>query len=486
MHRFLRKNRHIIVWIVVFAFVVGGGLFGYGAYISNRNYVAQQKRQAIAVVNKEPISALEFYQRLRAASQYLMGLPSDQLLVYKYQILNSLIDKTLLLQQAEKEKIKVKVTEEDVDKYIEGILAQNEMTEDELKEALKNNNITMADWRKDIKAYLKEEKTIDALIEKVTSDITVTDEEIIEEYERVRVSRIFISKKEDGNSGKIKAEEALAKIKEGVDFAEVAKNFSEAVDAQTGGDVGFISHAGYRLGKLLTEKAFALEVGQVSDIIETDSGYHILKVTERKDAEGEEFEAQKEEIKERLLNIKKAQAQSKWFQEIKNEAKIEINYPHLAGYKALIEEDYENAVKYFEEAVSEAPENEAYYSFLAQAYKGMNNNEKAITALEKAIEIAPDDWELYLNMGQIYKDLKNKEKAIEYFKKASEHAGDKRWAHTRLKTIFTEMNESELAEAEQTIINEIAQKEMEEAKKLKEKQMTEQTDEENTEESSNN
>jgi peptidyl-prolyl cis-trans isomerase D len=120
----------------------------------------------------------------------------------------------------------------------------------------------------------------------------------------VRASHILF--KSDGTdpakdaAAKAKADEVLAKIKAGSDFAEMAKQFSEDSSAAQGGDVGFFPRQG-KMVEQFSEAAFGLPVNQVSEVVKTNFGYHIIKATEIREASLKTLDSVKDEIKNNLL-----------------------------------------------------------------------------------------------------------------------------------------------------------------------------------------
>ena len=115
---------------------------------------------------------------------------------------------------------------------------------------------------------------------------------------------------------KKKAEEALKKVKSGEDFAQVAKEYSEDSTASNGGELGTFGK-----GQMVSEfenAAFSMKPGEISDIIKTQYGYHIIKVTERVD-EQKSYDDVKDEIKSTLAS----QEYSKYIEKIEKNTKIE-------------------------------------------------------------------------------------------------------------------------------------------------------------------
>ncbi|MGE5238955.1 MAG: peptidylprolyl isomerase [Chloroflexota bacterium] len=145
----------------------------------------------------------------------------------------------------------------------------------------------------------------------IVDKIVVTEEEMSSYYkahqeeftapEQVKASHILIrvdatTSEDTRNKAKEKASEILARIKKGEDFGTLASEFSEDPGSKAkGGDLGFFSRG--MMVKPFEDAAFSLKPGEVSDMVETQFGYHIIKVSERKDAEVQPYESVKEAVK---------------------------------------------------------------------------------------------------------------------------------------------------------------------------------------------
>jgi peptidyl-prolyl cis-trans isomerase C len=154
--------------------------------------------------------------------------------------------------------------------------------------------------------------------------------------EQVRVSHILIKPKyvdpnvdpnadpnEAKAAAKAKAENLLKQIKDGADFAELAKANSDCPSAPNGGDLGFVPKG--ETTPAFEKAAFELQVGQVSDVVETEYGYHIIKVTDHKDASKTSFEDAKDDIIKQLIQKKQSELADEYIESLK--AKANIVYP---------------------------------------------------------------------------------------------------------------------------------------------------------------
>ena len=146
--------------------------------------------------------------------------------------------------------------------------------------------------------------------------------------ELIKVRQIFVKVDASANEkqkteAKQKAEGILRKIKDGEDFGKLATEFSDdTLSKAKGGDMGYISK-----GKIMPEfenVAFALKPGEVSEVVTTGLGYHILKVDEKKEAVLEPFEKIKDKVKERVLADYRQKKVAEFFSKSMEDAKAEI------------------------------------------------------------------------------------------------------------------------------------------------------------------
>jgi len=230
------------------------------------------------------------------------------------------------------------VTEEDINDLIKTMAASQKMSVDDMKALIEASGQSFEQWKQQMQfekgiAYQK-------LFESRFDDkVNITEEDARKYYsenqqqfeipEQVRASHILIKPDtSDPNvepalakaAAKAKAEELLKQIKDGDDFAELALANSGCPSSARGGDLGFFSRG--RMVPAFEEAAFALEVGQVSDIVETQFGYHIIKVTDRKDASATMFEQAKDDILKLLTQTRQAELAKEYIESLKAQANI--------------------------------------------------------------------------------------------------------------------------------------------------------------------
>lgn len=190
------------------------------------------------------------------------------------------------------------------------------------------------DKNKDVKEVLKEAKRkilmAKFIEEEIEKKVTVKEEEARDYYEKnkdnfmmpetLRASHILLKTEE-------KAKEVLDKLGAGADFAKLAEEESIDITNKRGGDVGY-----FRKGQLIPEfeeACFRLETGQISQIVKTSFGYHIIKLTDRKPAQARSFEDIKDEIKAMLTSAKRKERFNQIIRKLKENTAIEINQEML-------------------------------------------------------------------------------------------------------------------------------------------------------------
>ena len=179
-----------------------------------------------------------------------------------------------------------------------------------------------------------------ALIEEtVNKNVTVTDEEIEEYYknnisefqvpEKVKVSHILIAVASDAGENvkaekKKQAEQILYKVKAGENFAELAEQYSDdAPTKKRGGVLGFFPRGSK--SSEIEEVAFNLKKGEVSDIVLTDKGYHIIKMIDKKEGTTKLLEESRKKITSKLTQQKKSEAIQRLLEDLKAKTKVVIH-----------------------------------------------------------------------------------------------------------------------------------------------------------------
>jgi parvulin-like peptidyl-prolyl isomerase len=327
-----------ILIVVIAAFGISI-FYGLGQY---RSSGGQKRTYYIAEVNESGITSDQLQKTfLNAISRYddktLSNLDQPAIVSFKKNILDQLIDYELLYQQAQKEK--VKIHNDEINLEIDKI-KDNFSSPEEFDEALKANNITLAQLKDDIKRQLM----INSILEETKNQISITDDELLEYYnenkeslfepEQVHARHILVETAEKANN-------LLLQLKEGLtDFAELAKEKSIGPSAPNGGDLGFFARG--QMVKEFEEAAFSLKPGKISGVVQTQFGYHIIKCEEKKEEYSPTFEEAEEKISNTLRNQKENEGISALISKLREEAVIVYNYDFDAEIESLKSSAKEN------------------------------------------------------------------------------------------------------------------------------------------------
>jgi len=181
----LRNNSKIIVYIVVAAFVVTGGLMGFGSYMSQNSPSGgnSNSSQYIARVNDKGITPQQFLSVLRNSASQADNLTQAEVIPFRLNVLNSMIEREILLSEADEMGVSVEVDDNAVEKRIDEILKQNDLTKEELKSNLESQDYTYEQFKSDIRNNIVNSEKINRVKESTYSNIEVTEEEIQSTYE---------------------------------------------------------------------------------------------------------------------------------------------------------------------------------------------------------------------------------------------------------------------------------------------------------------
>lgn len=322
--------------------------------------------RTLATVNGEAILQSEFDKNADPVlDQFQKSTPAadqtpDRIKDLKKRVLDQMIDDRLLAQEAKKKNIHVSTLE--VDDGVKKVRTRFS-TDDEFNDELKKEGMSYEDFRKHIQDQISVIKLIDQEVKSKTPPPTddetrdlyntllaiVNDKPIpgshtaseIEELqslakamvhrfgERIRARHILI--RVDTHASPDERAAALKKIKDiqkqlkdGADFSELAKKYSEDPGSKDrGGDLGYFSHGD--MVPAFEKVAFTTPVGQTSDIVTTEYGYHIIRVEEEKAASKFNFEDVKDDLKDYLFQQRAAKRFEGYVKDLHSNAEIKIN-----------------------------------------------------------------------------------------------------------------------------------------------------------------
>ena len=248
----------------------------------------------IAVVNDEAITARELEERTQIAMKQLaqQGTAAPPRTVVEKQLLERMIGDRVQVQFAKEAGIRVDDAE--LERAISRIAEQNKLSMQQLRETLERDGVPYAKFREDIRSEILMTRLRER---EVDNKIVITESEIDAllaaerqdgSADEVNLSHILVVVPENASPEQVqarraRAEEALAQLAKGADFRQIAASYSEAPDALQGGSMGW--RPGDRLPTIFFDAIKSMKPGDVSPILRSSNGFHIVKLIERRGTE---------------------------------------------------------------------------------------------------------------------------------------------------------------------------------------------------------
>ena len=313
------------------------GMIALTLILASTVVLAEEKKtnsDRVAVVNGVNIASKDFNQALnyylQMVAQRGQQIPESQMPEIKNAILENLIITELLFQESKQKGIQVNA--EDVTKQLQSI-KQQVPSEAEFKKLLGENQITESDLRLQIERDMAIQQLIN---NEVAQKVMISDEESKTYYdthpqsfvqpEQVRASHILI--KVDADATEAQKTEARKKItaiqqklKKGEDFASLAENYSEDTTSKKGGDLGYFGRG--QMVEPFEEAAFSLKPNEISDIVETQYGYHLIKVVDKKPEAKLTYAEVKDRLNQYLKQQKLQSAEKLYIDNLRKNAAVE-------------------------------------------------------------------------------------------------------------------------------------------------------------------
>jgi parvulin-like peptidyl-prolyl isomerase len=291
----------------------------------------------VAIINGDSITLSElnstFEPYRKKIDEAYKGRDKEKIIAdNRLVLLKKMIDNALIDQESKKSGIIV--TEDAITESINDMLSQRKIKMDDLRSELAKENSSVEAYRKEIKAHLLRMRLIRR---EVRSKITVSEEEIGDYYlknrdtyegkEAVRIKQILLlypknpDEKSKTNLRK-EIDTILKRLRNGESFEQLAAQYSQGAGAASGGDIGFIEK-GSILPSVETV-AFRLKTDEVSEVIESSVGFHIIKVVDKRGEGIKQINSVREEIKAKIEQEKSDKKYEEWIQELRSKSLIEI------------------------------------------------------------------------------------------------------------------------------------------------------------------
>lgn len=314
--------------------LVVAGIFSI--FFSTALYAAFEDR-IVAVVNGDVITLSDLNTALQPILEKVKKIPEEEkrkevTAQARMAVINQLIDRMLIGQEAER--LKIAVTDGEVDEVLENMLKAKGISVEKFSKTMAAEGLSLDEYKDEIRRERIKRRVIDRTIR---SKLSVSEEEIGDYYakhrdeyegdEAVRLQQILIVKPKDATGDTIKklraqAQAVLKKLQAGESFDLLVGSLSQGPAANTGGDLGFVEKG--MMFPEVDEAAFSLKKGEISDVIESPVGFHIIKITDKRGAGIKPIEEVREEIIAKIVNEKGKKKFEGWLKELKEKSFIEI------------------------------------------------------------------------------------------------------------------------------------------------------------------
>lgn len=358
----LRNNSKIIVYIVVAAFVVTGGLMGFGSYMSQNSPGGgnSNSSQYIARVNDKGITPQQFLSVLRNSASQADNLTQAEVIPFRLNVLNSMIEREILLSEADEMGISVDIDDEVVENRIDEILEQNDLTEDELIDNLESQDYTYEQFKSDIRENIVTSEKINRVKESTYSNIEVTEEEIKSTYEE----------KYQDSEDKPELEEVRSDIKDSLLTEKQNEAYNNWLESKKSEANVTINDPVLFAYNALEEENYEVAIDSFNKLVENDNASASI-------------------------------------------------YIYLAQAYSGVEQ-YDNALETYNTAIEEYPENWELRLNFGDYFAKREENEKAIEQYDKASEMAGNNYYAHYQLFMAYNNIGASDEAEREMQKVSE------------------------------------------------------------------
>ncbi len=311
-------------------------LLGFFLFLSTISLSEAVVDRVVAVVNQEIITLSEVEKWIDPLKEEIVAEDRlqrrERIEELRRQVLNRLIDEKLIDQEVKKAGIKI--SSKEVDATVDEVKRRNAVTQEDLEKALAVEGLTLETYKKQIEKTLQRQKLINWSVkvetkagEKEFRDFYQKNVERYRPNETYRPGHILLvvpkgAPPEEIREIRKKGEKILEKIKGGEDFGEMALLYSQDASAKSHGDLGYFKKG--ELFPAFERAALRLKVGEVSGLLRTDIGFHIIKLLDRKGLEPLPFEEVREKVRADYYDGEMEKAFKQYLSTLKEKAVIEI------------------------------------------------------------------------------------------------------------------------------------------------------------------
>ena len=296
---------------------------------------AEIANRVVAIVDNDIITLYELNNKVRELTGYSQGgqqlVNDNEFIEIRRNILNQMINERLV--QAKLNELGISITSDHIDDYIEKLKQDNGLTQETLLASLKNDGVSYEKFRENLKQDMERSTLI---MKEIKSKIIITDDQVTKYYNdnkekyieaKFHIAGIILKPDNQNNEEEMaelvnKAQEILARLRKGEDFATLAKEYSQGLGADKGGYMG--EYKSSSLNPEFLKILFGLSEGGISEDIVSPSGIQIIKLISREIAGVKTIEDVRVSIEEALYKKEVDEKFISWLENLRKSAYIEI------------------------------------------------------------------------------------------------------------------------------------------------------------------
>jgi len=299
--------------------------------------------RSVAIVNEDTITLSEvnelgspFFKKI--AEETPANRLDEVLQQARRTVIDKLIEKKLLVQEAKK--LNIQVSDQEVENALQGVLANNKATMEQFRKEINTMGMSEKQYREELREQVLSSKLIN---HEVRTKVVISENAILDYYDTHYTAKVgggdyyilqigctWGAENPSGTNpsqadAKEKAKKAHTLAMDGKDFKELAKKYSDLPSAADGGDLGSFQQD--EMATYMRNAVARLKPGEISSIVETENGYHFFKLVssqEGKIVARESYESVKEQIREKLYRQAMEQRFKDWLASIREKAYIKI------------------------------------------------------------------------------------------------------------------------------------------------------------------
>ena len=406
MSSFFHRHQRTIIWVVVIGFLVGGvglislnqaGVFNRGSspeaeglppYAVSVNGEEVSLESADTAVNNLYAQYASFYQQIgQDIAPLLEGAEGERFMLrLKAEAIDGLIRQVILGQEAEARKIRADRSQVDAgfDSEYNALLTNYNITEENLASYLAQRGQTLQDYKDSLRLGIERQLVNALLQDEIVGTIEPTDDELLsyleaniaryDTEEEIQAAHILVADLET-------ALEVRTRIDAGEDFVALAAEYStDAANKDNGGDLGWFGRD--RMVDEFRDAAFALEVGEISQPVQTQFGYHIIQLNDRREAHTPTVDEIRDELTTDYLGEERTDRFEAWYEGVLEDSEVDVTLPVVYGYM-LEREDTDLGLAEYERILQDGTSDDPYLLY----YIGRVYEDKAVESTRQRVDL---------------------------------------------------------------------------------------------------